>query len=66
MKIRLAAGALSALTIALLSVAGPSSQAAPAAVAAPAAQPSASHPCGTQAKPGTYKHVIWIWLENHS
>jgi len=55
MKIRLAAGALSALTIALLSVAGPTStsQAAPAAVAAPAAQPSASHPCGTQAKPGT-------------
>ena len=31
-----------------------------------AAQPSASHPCGTQAKPGTYKHVIWIWFENHS
>ena len=70
MKIRLAAGALSALTIALLGVTGPSSQAAPAAAAGPAApaaaQPSASHPCGTQAKPGTYKHVIWIWFENHS
>ncbi len=72
MKIRLAAGALSALTIALLGLTGPSSQAAPVAVAGPAApaaaaaQPSASHPCGTQAKPGTYKHVIWIWFENHS
>jgi len=62
MKIRLAAGALGALTIALLSLAGPSSQ---AAVPVPKA-PSASHPCGTQAKPGTYKHVIWIWFENHS
>jgi hypothetical protein len=71
MKIRLAAGALSALTIALLGVTGPASQAAQAAPAAEApavaaAQPSASHPCGTQAKPGTYKHVIWIWFENHS
>ena len=27
---------------------------------------SASHPCGTQAKVGTYRHVIWIWMENHS
>jgi len=66
MKIRLAAGALGALTIALLSLAGPSSQAASqAAVPVPKA-PSASHPCGAQAKPGTYKHVIWIWFENHS
>ncbi|HEV2933675.1 MAG TPA: alkaline phosphatase family protein, partial [Streptosporangiaceae bacterium] len=22
--------------------------------------------CGTQAKAGTYRHVIWIWMENHS
>ena len=27
---------------------------------------SASHPCGTQARSGTYRHVIWIWMENHS
>jgi|HubBroStandDraft_6_1064221.scaffolds.fasta_scaffold12701_4 hypothetical protein len=27
---------------------------------------SATHPCGTQAKAGTYRHVIWIWMENHS
>ena len=31
-----------------------------------AASPSASHPCGTESKPGTYKHVIWIWMENKS
>ena len=52
MKIRLAAGALSALTIALLSVAGPTStsQAAPATVAAPAAQP-----CGQDTVPAGKK-----------
>ena len=63
MRMRLAAGALGALTAALLSVAGPARAAAPAAAAT---QPSASHPCGTQAKPGTYRHVIWIFMENHS
>jgi phosphatidylinositol-3-phosphatase len=69
MKMRLAAGALGALG--LLAATGYTSQVAAAstvtrtATAAPQA-PSASHPCGTQAKPGTYKHVIWIWLENHS
>lgn len=31
-----------------------------------AATPSASHPCGTTAKPGSYKHIIWIFMENHS
>ena len=25
-----------------------------------------SSPCGTQASPGTYRHVVWIWMENHS
>jgi phosphatidylinositol-3-phosphatase len=69
MKMRLAAGALGALG--LLAATGYTSQAAAASTVtrtAPAAPqgPSASHPCGTQAKPGTYKHVIWIWLENHS
>src|SRR5579863_4566823 len=71
-KMRLAAGALGALG--LLAATGYSSQVAAAsttAVSAPqapqAAQAaSASHPCGAASKPGTIKHVIWIWLENHS
>jgi phosphatidylinositol-3-phosphatase len=67
MRMRLAAGAAGALTAALLGAAGWSSPAAaaPARTMAPATA-SASHPCGTQTKPGTYRHVIWIWLENHS
>ena len=47
----------------------PAAPGTPAAPASPASAPeaaSASHPCGTQAKPGTYQHVIWIWMENHS
>jgi phosphatidylinositol-3-phosphatase len=44
---------------------------APTAVAASAktaaqAAPSASHPCGVLTSPPTYKHVIWVWMENHS
>src|SRR5580693_5129583 len=68
-KMRLAA-ALGAFG--LLVATGYTSQAAlasgaqSAAARSAATSPSASHPCGTQAKPGTYKHVIWIWLENHS
>ena len=27
---------------------------------------SASGPCGSTATPPTYRHVIWIWMENHS
>jgi phospholipase C len=27
---------------------------------------AASGPCGTAATPHSYKHVIWIWMENHS
>jgi phospholipase C len=70
MKMRLAAAALGAFG--LLVATGYTSQAAlasaarPAAVQAAATSPSASHPCGTQSKPGTYKHVIWIWMENQS
>ena len=30
------------------------------------AAPSASHQCGTLKSPPTYKHVIWVWMENHS
>lgn len=38
--------------------------AASAAASSPAA--AASAPCGTAATPPTYKHVIWIWMENES
>ena len=66
-----ARGALVLLGAALLGAAGWAGQAAAAtagthAAAAALASPSASHPCGTQSKPGTIKHVIWIVLENHS
>ena len=50
---------------ALLGAACVAAQAAPA-LARPATTPSASHPCGTLAKPGSYKHIIWIFMENHS
>jgi phospholipase C len=40
-------------------VAAHSPSAAPAAAAAPG-------PCGTAAAPHAYRHVIWIWMENHS
>lgn len=70
MRTMLTAAAIGALTAALLGLAGYSSQAAPApATARPASAPqaaSASHPCGTQARPAAYRHVIWIWMENHS
>jgi phosphatidylinositol-3-phosphatase len=67
MKMRLAAGVLGALG--LLAATGYTSQAAMASTtstATPSQTASASHPCGTESKPGTYRHVIWIWLENHS
>ncbi len=34
--------------------------------AAATASPSATHPCGTLRSPPTYRHVIWVWMENHS
>jgi hypothetical protein len=37
--------------------------ASPAAVASPAL---ASSPCGTKTTAPAYKHVIWVWMENHS
>jgi len=64
MKMRFAAGALGALG--LLAATGYTSQAALASPGTPSTTASASHPCGTASKPGTIKHVIWIWLENHS
>jgi phospholipase C len=27
---------------------------------------TAAHPCGVRAAAVTYRHVIWIWMENHS
>ncbi len=33
---------------------------------APTATPSAAVPCGTAtAPPARYRHVVWIWMENH-
>ncbi|HEY6311302.1 MAG TPA: alkaline phosphatase family protein [Streptosporangiaceae bacterium] len=75
MRTRLAAGALCAVAIALLGAAGCSSQAASTSSGATSAGTtsasvpqvaSASHPCGLQAEPAAYRHVIWIWMENHS
>src|SRR5579864_2129105 len=44
---------------------------APGASAPPAlpagAAPTAATPCGTSARPpATYRHVVWIWMENHA
>jgi phosphatidylinositol-3-phosphatase len=64
MRKMLAAGALGALG--LLAATGYTSQVALASPGTTATTASASHPCGTMSKPGTIKHVIWIWLENHS
>jgi phosphatidylinositol-3-phosphatase len=52
-----------------LAAALPLLAAAPAAVAAvarPAPTAAASGPCGMLATAPGYKHVIWIWMENHS
>jgi hypothetical protein len=68
-RTRLAKCALGVFTATLLGTAvcsGPAAYAASAAAQSPATTTSASHPCGTVSKPGTYKHVIWIWLENLS
>ena len=66
-----ARGALVLLGATLLGAAGWAGQAAAATAGTHATEvalstPSSSHPCGTQSKPGTIKHVIWIVLENHS
>lgn len=70
MKLTVAAVALGVCGLlagtACASQAAPISAAQSATIQHTAASPSASHPCGIQSKPGTYKHVIWIWLENHS
>jgi phosphatidylinositol-3-phosphatase len=63
-RMRLAAAVLGACG--LLVAAGCSSPVVMASTGTPSGTALASHPCGTQAKPGTYQHVIWIWMENHS
>jgi phosphatidylinositol-3-phosphatase len=55
---------LLALTAVLPLLAG--TTATVAAVASPAPTAAASGPCGMQAAAPGYKHVIWIWMENHS
>ncbi len=55
-KLFLALPAALILTASALATAG--SAAGPAA--------AASGPCGTVTAPPAYKHVIWIWMENHS
>src|SRR6266480_1379038 len=37
-----------------------------ASSAIPRSAASAGSPCGTQATAPSYRHVIWIWMENHS
>lgn len=64
MKMRVAVAAL--LGAACLAAQAAPALAQTAAVTRPTTTPSASHPCGTQAKPGSYKHIIWIFMENHS
>jgi len=60
MKTRLVACAAAAAMTALLGTAVTVGQAA----AAPAG--ISSRPCGTESRPSTYKHVIWIFMENQS
>jgi len=40
--------------------------AAAASITTGGAAAAASGPCGTLASPPAYRHVIWVWLENHS
>jgi len=59
--------AVAVLGAALLGLCGFAATAAPALAGThPSATPSASQPCGTTAKAGSYKHIIWIFMENHS
>ena len=47
-----------AIALAAIGTAGGVTAASPAA--------AASRPCGTATTPHAYRHVIWIWMENHS
>jgi hypothetical protein len=60
---------LAGLTAAMLLLLGlvSAAHAAASSVAQPSvASAKASGPCGTVKSPGRYKHVIWVWMENHS
>ncbi len=57
---------LLALATALPLLAGAPAAVAAATGARPVAPAAASRPCGTLTSPPAYKHVIWLWLENHS
>ena len=62
---RLLGAALAACGLAIASCNGSgTSPSAGPGVSKPAA--AASGRCGTAAAPPAYKHVIWIWMENHS
>jgi phosphatidylinositol-3-phosphatase len=63
MRVRLAAGVMGALALVGGQLLG---MGVGQADAAAVASTSASHPCGTESKPATVKHVIWIFMENHS
>ena len=66
---RLLAGAVAGITVA--GAVACTSRVAPTAAATttPAVAPTtarAAGPCGTTKTAPTYRHVIWIWFENHS
>jgi len=64
--ISVALAGLAMWSLAPNSIASAGAAAAAAAPAAPAAV-AAGGPCGTRTLSGTpYKHVIWVWMENHS
>jgi phosphatidylinositol-3-phosphatase len=51
-----------------LTACGPATMIASGSPAATTSPPvtAAAGPCGRVASPPTYRHVIWIWMENHS
>ncbi|HET9893898.1 MAG TPA: alkaline phosphatase family protein [Streptosporangiaceae bacterium] len=67
-KLVLSLAALALAAIAGPAVTGPAVTAAAAtpAVSATVRPAAATGPCGTTTTAPTYKHVIWIWMENHS
>ena len=55
---------LAAIALAVSGVAAASTTVGGNAAASIAA--AAAGPCGSTAAPPTYRHVVWIWMENHS
>src|SRR5215470_6543506 len=69
MLLCLAVAALAACGPATGGTAGSPAAGSPAAAGSPTAgSPTVARagPCGKAAAPPTYRHVIWIWMENHS